>query len=246
MATKILMTCGGKGGTGRSNYIKFPICYLQDCGIEPYLIDADDENPTLSRYFPQALRIEPKKIKSYDLIIEIAEKGEQRIIVVDLKAGVGGAMLQWVSDLPFSELGELGIQIVLIPVITSSPDSSYSLLQWANFFGKRVKYMVVRNLKDSDAIGLDPKSVLLAGYDDTVQAAEFKRRYRPCEIIMPGLDPEYMAELERCNLTIRDVLAKKPSVPPTLNSLMVRSKLRNYQAMIFEQLHANRHLLLPE
>jgi MinD-like ATPase involved in chromosome partitioning or flagellar assembly len=156
MAIKILMNCGHKGGTGKSNFIKFPITYLQDAGIEPYLIDADDENATLSRFFPHALKIEPKRIKSYDLIIDIAEKGEHPLIMVDLKAGVGNAMLQWVADIPFEELAEIGISIVCIGVITSSPDSVSSFLKWVDFLGKRVKYLVVRNLKDSDAAGLDP------------------------------------------------------------------------------------------
>jgi MinD-like ATPase involved in chromosome partitioning or flagellar assembly len=245
MAIKILMTAGAKGGTGKSTFLRFPITWLQDAGIEPYLIDADDENATLSRFFPTALKIEPKRIKSYDLIIDIAEKGEHPIILVDLKAGVGNAMLQWVADIPFEELAEIGIEIVLIGVITSLPDSVSSFLKWVDFLGKRVKYLTVRNLKDSDAAGLDPKSVEFPEYDATREALEFRRGYKPAEIILPGLDPEYQAELERCNLTIRDVLAKHPRVTLALSSLIVRSKLRNYQAAIYAQLEANKNLLLP-
>ena len=114
-----------------------------------------------------------------------------------------------------------------------------------DFLGKRVKYLVVRNLKDSDAAGLDPKSIEFPEYDSTKQALEFRRRYKPAEIIMPGLDPEYMAELERCNLTIRDVVEKRQGVPLSLSSLIVRSKLRNYQTAIYEQLEAHKELLLP-
>jgi len=245
MAIKILMNAGAKGGTGKSTFIRFPISWLQDAGVEPYLIDADDENATLSRFFPQALKIEPKRIKSYDLIIDIAEKGEHPLIMVDLKAGVGNAMIQWVSDLPFIELAELGISFVFIGVITSSPDSVSSFLKWVDFLGRRVKFAVVRNLKDSDAIGLDPKSIEFPEYDSTREALEFRRRYKPAEIIMPGLDPEYQAELERCNLTIRDVVAKRPGVPLALSSLIVRSKLNNYQNGIYAQLAAHKELILP-
>jgi len=166
-------------------------------------------------------------------------------MICDLKAGVKNSMLQFVADIPFDGLAELDIRFVFVGVLTSSPDSVTSFLRWVDFLGKRVKYLVVRNLKDSDAAGLDPRSVEFPEYDATIQSAEFRRRYRPAEIIMPGLDPEYQAELERCNLTIRDVLAKHPNTPLALSSLIVRSKLRNYQTALYGQLEAHKRLLLP-
>ena len=187
----------------------------------------------------------PSRIKSNDVIIDTAEKGEHPLIIVDLKAGVGNAMLNWVADVPFDELKELGISITLIGVVTSSPDSVSSLLRWVNFLGKRVKYIVVKNLKDSDAWEQKPEEVLLPEYDKTKQALEFRKLYKPAEIVMPALDPEYQGELERLNLTIRDVLAKHPNTPPALNGLIVRSKLRNYQARLYEAFAAHKDLLLP-
>ena len=244
MAIKILMTAGAKGGTGKSTFAGFVVNWLRDAGVDPFLIDCDDENSTLSRFF-ETERIEPTRVKSYYRIIDIAEKGDHPIIVCDLKGGVKNSMIQFVADIPFEELSELGITFVLIGVLTSSPDATSSLLGWANFLGSRVKYLVVRNLKDSDAAGLDPKSIEFPEYDATKQALEFRRRYKPAEIIMPGLDPEYQAELERCNLTIRDVVAKRPGVPLALSSLIVRSKLNNYQNGIYTQLAAHKELLLP-
>ncbi len=245
MAINIIICAGCKGGTGKSTFLRFIITWLNDGGIDPYLIDADDENATLSRFFPQALKIEPKRIKSYDLIVNIAEKGERPLICVDLKAGVGNAMLHWVSDVPFPELKELGVSFVFILVITSSPDSVSSALRWVNFLGKRVKYLVVKNLKDSDASEQKPEEVVLPEYDETVQAREFKKLYKPATIVMPALDPEYQSELERLNLTIRDVLAKNPKTPPALDSLIVRSKLRNFQTRLYEAFELHKDLLLP-
>jgi MinD-like ATPase involved in chromosome partitioning or flagellar assembly len=239
------MTCGAKGGTGKSTFLRFIITWLQEAGIEPFLIDADDENSTLFRFFNQALRIVPNRVKANDLIIDIAEKGEHRLIIVDLKAGTGDLMLRWIADVPFEELKAIGVEIVLVGVVTSSPDSVSSFLRWVNFLGKKVQFLVVKNLKDSDSWNQRPEEVVLPEYDRTKQALEFRKLYKPAEIVMPALDPEYQAELERCNLMIRDVLAKHPKTPHALNSLIVRSKLRNYQTRIFEALAANKDLLLP-
>ncbi|MDR3404236.1 MAG: division plane positioning ATPase MipZ [Chthoniobacter sp.] len=245
MKTKLIIVCGAKGGTGKSTFLRYLITWLQEAGVAPFIIDADDENSTTARYFKEALKIVPSRVKSNDVIVDIAEKGEHPVIIVDLKAGTGKMMLNWVADVPFEELKAIGVSIVAVGAITSSPDSTSSFLNWVNFLGKRVKYLVVRNLKDSDAWEQKPEDVLFPEYDQTREALEFRKLYKPVEIVMPALDPEYQSELERLNLTIRDVLAKHPNTPPALNSLIVRSKLRNYQAWLFESFAAHKDLLLP-
>lgn len=245
MATKILFTAGAKGGTGKSTYLRFLTTWLQEAGIEPYLIDADDDNATLSRFFPQAQKVEPRRTKSYDAIMNLAETGEHPLIICDLKAGVGYEMLNWFADVPFDELAQIGVSMVCIGVITSSPDSVSSFLRWVDFLGKQVRYLVVKNLKDSDASRVEAESVEFPEYDCTRQALEFRKKYKPAEILMRGLDPEYQGELERANLTIRDVLAGHSNVPDSLKPLIVRAKLRRYQAMLYEQFSTLKGLLLP-
>ena len=236
---------GAKGGTGKSTFMRLLATWLQENGIEALLIDADDENGTLKRFFPQAVTIEPRRRKSYDAIVNFAESGQHPMMLLDLKAGVGFDMLNWFADVPFDELQAMEVSMVCVGVVTSSPDSVSSFLRWVNFLGKRVKYVVVRNLKDSDAWELKPELVPIPEYDKTKQALDFRKIYRPATVVLPRLDPEYQSELERLNLTIRDVLAKHPNTPPALNSLIVRSKLRNYQARLYEAFEANKDLLLP-
>jgi hypothetical protein len=154
-------------------------------------------------------------------------------------------MLNWFGDVPFEELKSIGVSMVCIGVITSSPDSVSSVLRWVDFLGKQVQYLIVKNLKDSDASRIGAESVAFPEYDQTKQALEFRKRYKPAEILMRGLDPEYQGELERVNMTIRDVLARRPDAPELLTPLIVRAKLRNYQAALFEQFAAHKNLLLP-
>ena len=245
MKSLLIITAGAKGGTGKSTFLRYLVTWLQESGIEPHLVDADDESRTLHRFFSQATILEPVRRKAYDAIMNLLESGRHPLTLADLKAGVGFDMLNWFSDVPFDELKELGISILCIGVVTSSPDSVSSFLRWVNFLGKRVKYVVVKNLKDSDAWEQKPEDVLLPEYDRTKQALEFRKLYKPLEIVMPALDPEYQGELERLNLTIRDVLAKHPNTPPSLNSLIVRSKLRNYQARLYKAFEDNKALFLP-
>jgi hypothetical protein len=243
------MSAGAKGGTGKTTVLGLIADWLYEAGITPLLIDCDDENASLSRFHPESRKIEPTKVKAYYEIVDTIEKGEHPVIICDFKGGVRNSVRQFAEVIPFEELSEMGAKFVLVCAITSSPDSVSSVLGWVDFLASRVKYLVVRNLKDHDTEGVDPKKIKLPEndcYDCTRQALQFRKLYKPAEIIMPSLDKEYMGELERFNLTIRDFLAKYPDVPPLLSSMIVRSILRKFQTGIFEQLDTHRHLLLPE
>jgi MinD-like ATPase involved in chromosome partitioning or flagellar assembly len=204
MSSKIIFMAGAKGGTGKSTCLRYLVTWYQENSIEPSLIDADDENGTLKRFFPQAMSIEPRRRKAYDAIMNLAEAGQHPLMLLDLKAGVGFDMLNWFADVPFDELKAIDVSMVCVGVVTSSPDSVSSFLRWVNFLGKNVKYIVVRNLKDSDSWEQKPEDVLLPEYDGTKQALEFWKLYKPAEIVLPALDPEYQSELERLSLTIRE------------------------------------------
>jgi hypothetical protein len=243
MATKILFPAG-KGGAGKSTYLRLLISWLQEAGIEPYLIDTD-ENMTLCRFFPQAKKIDVRRSKSLDHIVDIAETGAHPLIIVDSKAGAGFDVKNFFETVPFEELEEIGVNFVVHGLLSSCPDSARILFRWIDFLGNRVQYVVVKNLKDSDASMLDEKTVSFPAYDLTRPGIEFAAKFKPAEILMRGLDPEYQSELERCSLTIRDVLARRPDVPDLLKPLMVRSKLRNYQGHLYEQFEAHKEILLP-
>jgi len=190
----------------------------------------DDENHTLSRFFPEAQRIEIKNSFSYDLLVERILDGE-KLLIADLKAGSGRNTLDWWLGIPFNELP--GIQFICIGAVTSSPDSVQTFLNWAAALKGYVKYVVCKNQKDG---------LTFPDYDTSEQALIFRDKYNPIEVDIPRLDAEYMTELERLNLTISEVLEAnrndaingKP-VGYTLCRLLVRARLRRFQREIYEQ-----------
>ena len=244
MSSTILFTAGAKGGSGKSTAARFVITYLREHGADPLLLDLDDENKTLSRFFPEAIPVEIKKTSSHDILVEKTLHGNQPLVLADLKAGTGREVLQWFSDVPFDELRSLGVKFVCIGSITSSPDSVQSFLNWVTILQDRVSYLVFKNLKDGD---------FLPDYERTSEAIDFRRNLAPRHVIMPRLDEEYQTELERLNLTIAEVLdssdgvsARGHDLGPLLSRLLVRARLRNYQLRIYEQFDPIRSWLFPE
>jgi hypothetical protein len=229
----ILFTAGAKGGTGKSTAVRFLITCLREHGADPLLLDLDDENRTLSRFFPEAIQVGIKKGSSHDVLVERALNGNS-LIIADLKAGTGREVLDWWLDVPFDELQPLRVSFVCLASITSSPDSVQSFFNWVTALQHRVSYVVFKNLKDGD---------FLPDYDASDEALNFREKFKPYQIVLPRLDEEYMTELERLDLTIAEVLsasngksARGKDIGPLLCQLMVRARLRRFQQNIYDQL----------
>jgi hypothetical protein len=243
MTSTIFFTAGAKGGSGKSTAARFVITYLREHGEDPLLLDLDDENKTLSRFFPEAMRVEIKKSSSHDILVEKVLCSDHSLVFADLKAGTGREVLNWFSDVPFDELRSLGVRFVCIGSITSSPDSAQSFFNWVAVLQDRVSYLVFKNLKDGE---------YLPDYETTSEAIAFRKNLAPCHVTLCRLDEEYQTELERLNLTISEVLDSdngisprgKP-IGPVLSQLLVRARLRSFQRRIYEQLNEALQLLLP-
>jgi hypothetical protein len=102
MSCTLIFTAGAKGGSGKTTAARFLITYLRDRGRRPLILDLDDENHTLSRFFPDALQIGSQREFAHDILIEKAM--DHNLIVADLKAGTGHEVLKWFLELPFDEL----------------------------------------------------------------------------------------------------------------------------------------------
>jgi len=231
--SSILFTAGAKGGTGKSTAARFLITYLRDHGHDPLLLDLDDENRTLSRFFPEAVKVEIKKRSSHDILVERALNGNS-LIFADLKAGTGREVLDWWLDVPFEELESLGVGFICLGSVTSSPDSVQSFLNWVSALQDRVRYVVFKNLKDG---------AYLPDYDESDGALGFRKSFAPHHVVIPRLDEEYVTELERLDLTIAEILnatnGKSTSgkdIGALLSQLMVRARLRRFQQNIYSQL----------
>ena len=243
MSCTLFFTAGAKGGSGKTTAAKFLVTYLREHGEFPLLMDLDDENHTLARFFPDALKINLHQEFAQDVVIEKALSGEHRFIVADLKAGTGHEVLKWFLALPFEELKDRGVRLVCLGSVTSAPDSVQSFLNWAAALAHHVAYVIFRNLKDGDN---------LYDYDQTRQALEFRGTYDPDHITLEKLSPLFQTELEIRKLTITEVLgltdhtSSKERIGPILSPLLARARLRNYQRGICEQLDPIMQRLLPE
>ena len=84
-------------------------------GADPLVLDLDDENRTLSRFFPEALQVEIKKKSSHDILVERALKGDS-LIIADLKAGTGRDVLDWWLTCRLKNFSHRGCSLCVWPL----------------------------------------------------------------------------------------------------------------------------------
>jgi hypothetical protein len=196
----------------------------------------DDENRTLSRYFPESIQVEIRKKEYHYVLVERALNGDS-LILADLKAGTGREVLDWWLDIPFDELSLLQVRFICVASITSSPDSVQSFFNWVSALRDCVAYIIFKNLKDGE---------YLPDYDASDEALAFREKFAPHHVVLPRLDEEYVTELERLDLTIADVLSpRSKGIGSLLGQLMVRARLRRFQQNVYDQLDPIINSLTP-
>jgi cellulose biosynthesis protein BcsQ len=89
----IIFTAGAKGGTGKSTAVRLLITYLRAQGFNPALLDMDDESKTLSRFFPEAQKVNIREPFSHNILVKKALSGE-KLVIADLKGGTGESRLK--------------------------------------------------------------------------------------------------------------------------------------------------------
>ena len=229
----IIFTAGAKGGTGKSTAVRFVITYLREHGLNPLLLDMDDENRTLSRFFPEARYVEIMKPSSHDVLVEETLSGNN-LIIADLKAGTGKNVLKWWLGVPFHKLKD--VRFICLASITSSPDSVQSFLNWVASLQDRVEYIVFKNQKDGE---------IFPDYETSEESILFQRKFSPPYVLIPRMDEEYMTELERLNLTVAEVIEpvnglsiRGKEIGQILCRFMVRARLELFQQEIYDQFDA--------
>ncbi|WP_237394917.1 AAA family ATPase [Methylacidimicrobium sp. AP8] len=231
----IHIVLGTKGGVGKTTLACHLADYLAGQHVPHLLVDADDENQSFHRFFPDAMPVSPRNVRSVDSVVAMAESGDHRIVLVDLRAGSGDEMLRWFEDVPFDELRET-VRFVGWGCITTDPDSVVVLLRWAASLGDHLQYVVVKNEKDGKEMD---------ALEHTKEGAEFLKKRLPQEVRIPLLAPtSVVVDLNKNNLSLGSALTLKEKIPG-LTDTMMRSRLRRYQRGIFDQFDRLAEVIFP-
>lgn len=236
---RIVFSCGGKGGVGKTTVATAIADYYATRAIPAVLFDCDTENKSrgsLSHFFPQATKLDIRSERGLDHFVDAALAAGASVALADLAAGSGRDTFHW-FDTMWEALVEEGISFAAVATITSAASSVETLFTWADALRDRVSYLVVKNHVAGDDFGY---------LDRTEPGRKFLTMANPVVIHLEVRAREIQAELDNRGLTPAQAMAADASRRGAiLDSTTGRGRTKAYAQRFDASLESASGILQP-
>jgi Cdc6-like AAA superfamily ATPase len=148
---RIVMILGGKGGTGKTAFLRLLLDRLVSSSVNYLAYDADTENPNLYEYYKEfgtGVRLlnflEVAEAKRF--FTEVKTESPD-VVVMDMPGAVGNKTREIIKRFGlFKIAADLGYRVTLVTVLNLDYPVINSLRAMVEFCGDSVDYVVVKNL----------------------------------------------------------------------------------------------------
>lgn len=236
-ATKIILTCGGKGGVGKTTILVAITDYLRSTGADLTTMDCDTENAQQVSCFSHWLSGKGNILNLRDatdrdrLLTDSAAAGVPYVLV-DLPANATGDIATWLQDVATAELiAEMGLEILAVGVVTPHAGSARSVVQWISTLGDRASYLVALNRIEYEPVPRPARQAFAEWFDAALPLLEGKvspDRIRTIEI--PNMEAHGMLAM----VTLGK-LPSKAMEDPALQ-ILHKSRVRTWRNQIYAEL----------
>jgi len=194
-AKRLILFPQDKGGIGKSFVATLIYDHLQDAGVRVKTFDLDHANSTFYRLVPGTEFINTEgdadKLGVLDRLVHALSEAE--VVLVDNRASGGSKLLAYLDETRLPELQEeFGCVIVFVVIATDDKDANSQIAELLDSHGSRVRWPVIRNLRDSQELALFGQS----------QARRRLAEMGTVEIDLPGLTAVTRNRLQSANLTV--------------------------------------------
>jgi hypothetical protein len=145
---KRLIICPqSKGGIGKSTAAIFTSQYLTHIKADHQLYDLDDSNSTTHAMLPNANFLAIQTADDIDKLDELGKAlDNHNIILVDLKATMGGVLHQWLETRDFAAYAkEVGAQLTFMLMAVDDADAMTQMVEVVDRYDDQPCYVVFRN-----------------------------------------------------------------------------------------------------
>ena len=145
---KRLIICPqSKGGIGKSTAAIFTSQYLTHIKTDHQLYDLDDSNSTTHAMLPNANFLAIQTADDIDKLDELGKAlDNHNIILVDLKATMGGVLHQWLETRDFAAYAkEIGAQLTFMLMAVDDADAMTQMVEVVERYAGQPRYLVFCN-----------------------------------------------------------------------------------------------------
>jgi CobQ/CobB/MinD/ParA family nucleotide binding protein len=235
---RVIVSMGGKGGVGKTNFMTGLAEWYQHQLIPVTLLDLDTENKargSLTHFFGgQVPKVNVHTPEGLDAFLDYLDTGPP-IILADMGSGAGRVTHAWFDQM-YAPMAARGIVFTAVGLITADPASVESVLTWADRLQRRVAYLIVENETDANAT--------FAYWRDSAQARAFQHAFAPAVIQMGYRLPHLETAMRNHGVTLSAVVERHTTVPELgLSKAVLRAE--GYRHRLFAQFETVKELLLP-
>lgn len=223
----IVFSIGGKGGTGKSWILTQLVDWYESKQIDFRVFDLDNENNTISRFYPQADYIDVAHEQKIDEMMNEIIDGKEAVYVLDMRAASTTWFEPWFRNINVATVAkDYKIKFTAIGSVDSSADSVENIGFWARdvLRQKEISYVIARNLVRGEELD----------YDTSERKKEYLNTLGAVEITIPKLETWVHSILENMDLRINRALEEKDAAHP-VTRFMNRLRLKRYQEQVFAE-----------
>ncbi|HRI81290.1 MAG TPA: division plane positioning ATPase MipZ [Opitutaceae bacterium] len=194
-AKRLILFPQDKGGIGKSFVATLMHDHLVDAGVRVKAFDLDHANSTFYRLVPCTefinTDVDADKLGVLDRLVHVLPESD--VVLVDNRASGGGKVLAYLDETRLPDLQEdFDCALVFVVIATDDKDANSQIAELLDSHGGRVRWLVVRNLRDGDRLEMFDQS----------QARRRLAELHAIEITVPCLAEVTRNRLQSANLTV--------------------------------------------
>ena len=228
---RIILFPQDKGGIGKSFIATLLHDHLTEEGVALKAFDLDHANSTFQRLVPEAefidTDVDADKLGTLDRIVH--SLAEADVVLVDNRASGGSKVLAYLDETRLPELqAEFDCLLVFLVIATDDKDANSQIAELLDTHGERVRWLVVRNLRDGPSL---------------IQFGQSNARKRLGELGAVEIDVPCLTEVTRDQLQTANLTVGKGRTASQLH-LLDRSRCVRYHTHMAGEFAKARELLV--
>ena len=228
MKNKLILSIGGKGGTGKTIAELTLADWLIARGKPFQALDCDQENrgkiSAFANFFEKGEVGTPdlRDQQACDRLLVATSESKSGLVLADLPANSGSDFLDWFRGVCTPEnLEELNVRVIALGVITPENATFAAVVDWASVMQDTVGYAIALNHRVPVRVGA-PIEEIMPEYFSTETGRKFRDVFKPAEIEIPGLHAPAM-EAWRSSGLMPSAVSSPGSTIPALDRTRIRS-----------------------
>lgn len=229
---RLILLAQDKGGIGKSFVATLLHDYLSERGVRLKAFDLDHANSTFQRYVPEAgfidTDLDADKLAVLDQLVYALDDVD--VVLADNRAAGGAKVRRYLEETRLTlHQAELDFALVLVVIAVDDKDAVSQIADLVDTYGERVRWLVVRNLRD----GAQPSVFMGSNTRQRLAALGAVEVELPC-----------LAEVTRNRLQLANLTVDRGRTAPGLH-LLDRSRCVRFHERMVEEFAKAGPLLLP-